>query len=500
MHRRHGLFGLIGGTALALAAWWGAPGLAWGAEWVQIPIVAHVHTTWSSGNRSLDTAVAQAEALGMRGLVLTENYELWFEYGLRPWRRLIRKVITFPSVSGRKAEAWLAEIAAVQARHPGVILIPGVEVIPYYYWTGSLLGGDLAMDDAQRNLLVVGLTRAADYRALPLVGNGPRDGFTWGSLLPAVPGLLVLPGAWLWRYQRERRVRMGRFVVRQTRRYRLPALLLVLLGLAFLVDGFPFRSRPLEPYHGPLGTAPHQRLIDHVLAAGGLIFWSMPEANDYEEHAFGRLGKVVTRTKPYPHVLRETQGYTGFGAVYDDNRPFVKPGGGWVANLLEDASGRRARPVWGIAEDAYHSEGNKRFGRNVTIVLAETASRAGILGALRGGRMYAVQRAPAWELRLERFAVAEAGGAAEATLGETWRRAGGALEVRIAVRGSDEGQHPLEVTLVRDGLVAYQAKGETPWRATLADPALPVRGRHYYRLEVRGGGSELLANPVFVEG
>lgn len=485
---------------LALAAWGGAPGPVRAAEWTQIPIVAHAHTTWSTGNRSLETAVAQTEALGVQGLVLTENYELWFEYGLPPWRRLARKVHAFPSVTGRTLEQWLAEIEAVQARHPRVVLMPGVEVYPYYYWTGSLLAGDLTMHDGERKLLVVGLDRAMDYRALPLTGNAPKGGVTWTSLLSAAPGLLLLPGAWLWRHRRERRVRMGRFVVRETRRFRLPALVLMLVGLAFLVDAFPFRSRTLEPYRGPLGTTPHQRLIDHVTAAGGLIFWSEPDTRDYARHDFGWLGKVVVQTEPYAHALLETRGYTGFGVLYDDNRPSVKPGGAWDRVLLEYVAGRRERPAWGIAEDAYHVEGNKTFAHHVTVVLAEGLSRPSLLDALRGGRMYAVQRAPAWHLRLDRFAVAEAGGVAEATLGETWRRAGGAIEVRIAVRGSDEGQHPLEVTLVRDGLVAYQAKGETPWRASLPDPALPVHGRHYYRLEVRGGGSELLGNPVFVEG
>ena len=96
-------------------------------------------------------------------------------------------------------ERYLDEIAAAQSRHPKLIILPGVEVAPYYYWTGSLLGRTLTMHNAQRNLLVLGLTKPEDYRSLPVSGNPGSYTFDWRGAVNGAPMLLVVPAVWLWR-------------------------------------------------------------------------------------------------------------------------------------------------------------------------------------------------------------------------------------------------------------------------------------------------------------
>src|SRR2546427_2069768 len=60
---------------------------------------------------------------------------LQYEYGIWPLRGVFRRTVVLPSVLEHGVGQYLAEIAAVQARHQGVLLIPGIEVAPHYYWT-----------------------------------------------------------------------------------------------------------------------------------------------------------------------------------------------------------------------------------------------------------------------------------------------------------------------------------------------------------------------------
>src|SRR3989442_3710542 len=81
----------------------------------------------------------------------------------------------------------------VNRRHPDVLLVPGVEVVPHYYWTGSLFGKDLTMHDAQKNILVVGLPSETDYKRLPVAGNHEAYEYGWLTVLWLSPVLLVAP-------------------------------------------------------------------------------------------------------------------------------------------------------------------------------------------------------------------------------------------------------------------------------------------------------------------
>ncbi len=90
-------------------------------------------------------------------------------------------------------QRFLDEIQAVQQRHPNLMIIPGVEVAPHYYWTGSLLQGNLTMHNAQRNLLVIGLEKAEDYARLPARGSADSFVWNWRSVINGLPLLLLVP-------------------------------------------------------------------------------------------------------------------------------------------------------------------------------------------------------------------------------------------------------------------------------------------------------------------
>ena len=118
----------------------------------QLLATVHVHSTASTGELTVEALAERAEQLGLDALILTDNFSLRYEYGLWPLPGLLKRQVSFPSVLEYGIERYLDEIAAAQSRHPKLIILPGVEVAPYYYWTGSIVERTLTMHNAQRNL------------------------------------------------------------------------------------------------------------------------------------------------------------------------------------------------------------------------------------------------------------------------------------------------------------------------------------------------------------
>src|SRR5262249_32178129 len=154
-------------------------------------------------------------------------------------------------------------------------------------------------------------------------------------------------------------------------------------------------------------------LIDDVIAKGGLVFWSMTEARDFQEHDAGPLGTVTVKTEPHPEALLQTTGYTGFGGLYQDGRTNIKPGELWDQLLQLSASERRPIPVL-IGELAFHrlNDPGKDLNRLVTALWVKERTAAGVLEALQSGHSYAVGDGDHHvQLRLDEFRVVCEGGA-----------------------------------------------------------------------------------------
>lgn len=474
---------------------------AWATDALRrVPTAMHIHSTWSTGDSTLESLIARARGVGVEAIFLTENSSLRFEYGLFPLRGLLRYRVEYPSLSNRGPEPFLDAVRASNARQSDVLLIPGAEVSPYYYWTGNLFKGSLTMHDGEKKLLAFGLYRAEDYRAVPSVGNPDATRWGWRSLWLLSPGLLGVPGVWLMRLRRRRVVRLQRFRVSVERRYTGSGILCLAIGAVWLANNFPFRTAPVSAYDPNGGLRPHQAVIDFVLARGGLIAWSLPEARDYQEIRVAGFRATVV-TEPYPSALLETDRFTAFGGVYEDTTTFTDPGRGWDHLLTEYLGGRRAAPAWAIGEAAYHHEGQagKRLGTIQTVILVERKDPASLLQAVRAGRMYALQRTAETGLILGQFQVrlpdqppAEAGD-------QVSLRHGLQPEVQASIRATGDLRLPVEVILIRSGKVVQSLRGETPFTLRWSEPPLVPGASLFYRLQVRGpGGHAILSNPIFV--
>ncbi|MBI2016115.1 MAG: hypothetical protein HYS77_11350, partial [Candidatus Rokubacteria bacterium] len=465
-----------------------------GAGEQRLPAALHVHSDLSTGELSLDQLAAAAERQGLGAVLLTENFLLRVEYGLPPFRALTRVVREEPSVLEGGVGRYLERVRAAQARNPRVLLVPGVEVVPHYHWTGSPVGLDMTVHNTQKNLLVFGVTDPARLAALPAVHNRRGGGYTWPALVDALPGLLIVPGALLLATKRRHLARVGRAVVVVRRRRWLAGGLLVALGAVALARAWPFTADPYPPY-ADLGLGPHQDLIDHVDRLGGATIWSLPEARDEGEQWVGPV-RVAWRTPPYPDALERTSRYTAFGGIYEDTTRFERPGEGWDRVLTQYVARERSRPAWAVGESGFHGfAAGRSVGPIQTVFLVGERSERAVLDALKQGRMYALQRVPKSGLVLTDFALTD--GRATAESGAALAAPPGApLEVRLGVETGDGAPLEVRVTLVKNGAVVGAWAGPTPFRAVHREAfdGTPA----YWRAEVRGPvPHRVLTNPVF---
>jgi hypothetical protein len=467
----------------------------------QVRAVVHVHSTWSTGDQSLEQLVARARAAGVEAIILGENFLQRFEYGLPPLRGLLRHRVEYPSLEAKGVERFLREVESVNARQVDVVVIPGAEIIPHYYWSGSLWRGTLTMHDAQKNLLALGLTRAEDYRQLPVVGNDQAGPLDLHTLWLASPVLLVIPGTWLLRVRRRHTVQLQRFRVTEERRLVLPGLVCFAAAVLLLANNYPFRRQAFSPYDVRPGLRPHQAAIDFIAERGGVAAWSLPEARDHQMVTRGPF-RATIRTEPHPDALLETDRFTAFGGIYEDTTTFTQPGGGWDVLLQHYLAGHRAAPAWAIGEAAYHAEehAGKQFGAVQTVLLSDGKEPAALLRAMREGRMYAVRRTREASYVLSQFQARlpgkppiEAGGRLAASPRER-------PELHAAITSASGKPLPVEVRLIRSGRVVQQVTAATPVTLRYQEDPLETGARLVYRLEAQGPGGRILGNPVFVLG
>ena len=60
------------------------------------------------------------------------------------------------------------------------------------------------------------------------------------------------------------------------------ACILIVLAVALVANAWPSSQPAFSSYDDRLGYRPYQALIDDVRAKGGLVFWSMTEARDFQ--------------------------------------------------------------------------------------------------------------------------------------------------------------------------------------------------------------------------
>ena len=455
---------------------------SYAGEFTQLPGVVHVHSKYSSGRYSIDELVAKAEEKNIEVLVLTDHDQVVMEYGLFPLRSLIKKREERNSVLRAGPHNYLSEIRRINTRQHSVLIIPGVQSSPFYYWQGNPFKQGLTAHNFRKELLLIGLSSPDDYDGLPLL----HGGFSTRYVADLMPRFIIFFAGFL----------LAVYLFHQSGKMRIGGLVIALMSIVLMVNHHPFKSSRYDPYHGDQGSAPYQEVIDYVGQRGGLVFWAHPESN-YSKNGV-RQGPIRMVTDHYADDLIETTNYTGFSAIYGDSSIAADAGRHWDQILMDYCKGSRTRPVWAIAGSDFHKEKKGlKLDTFQTIFMVKQKRSTEVLQALEQGRIYAVRKAEGMRLTLDQFRIKDKITGQTATMGEELRSNGLPI-VEGRISASDGGHYPVTVSIVRAGRQNWSFEGKTPLEFKLVDHD-PSNRKTFYRLDVQGKSAvRLLSNPIFV--
>lgn len=451
------------------------------AEYQQVAGLMDLRSTFSDGEYDVDTLAKMARERGFEVVVVNDHDVMTMEYGIPPLRNVLKSREERNSINASGADQYLKAIQEAEKNNPGMIIIPGSESSPFYYWTGGVFDGGLTANNHERRLLTVGMENPQDYEGLPLLHNG----FTRRYLSMAFTELLLFGFAFI----------AGLALIRWRGLYRVAGVAMALLSLVFAWNSNPFRSSPYDPYHGDQGIAPYQYFIDDVSSRGGITFWNYPETRS----GVRELGPIKVRTEPYPWVLLDSKGYTGFAALYGDTITITEPGNLWDKVLTEYCRGYRERPPWGIATADYHKEetAGEKLGNFQTVFLVKEKTKGAVLEAMKNGKMYAYRGTYPRSVRLTEFSVSDEAGEIRGLSGDDII-VQGTPRIRIALTASEESDQPVRVRLIRSGQLLETFEAKLPMSVDYEDESAATGEKHFYRLDMQGFGI-LVSNPIFVK-
>ena len=131
----------------------------------------HLQTPVSGGKRNFTDYIQLARQNDIGILVITDHDTQKYQYGLWPLRGLISKTVDEPSVFRYGVENYFKVIQQANSLANDIIIIDGVESMPFYYWSGSYFRDTLALNDRGKHMLVIGMNDVNAYKDLPLIGN-----------------------------------------------------------------------------------------------------------------------------------------------------------------------------------------------------------------------------------------------------------------------------------------------------------------------------------------
>ncbi|MFH1093973.1 MAG: hypothetical protein V1739_07460 [Candidatus Omnitrophota bacterium] len=447
-------------------------------ELIHVPTLIQVSSRVSDGRLGLSEIVAAAKKSGIKAVIFTDRDIMRWEYGIWPLRNIVKKAVINNSVDVYGIKKYLGDIEKLQVENPDIVLIPGVETTPFYYWSGSLFKMNMALHDAHKHMLVFGFNTARQFKNLPTVNNRVTayNRFDLWDILLLWPFLVI---AW------------GIVLIKKEMRF-LGAGILV-LGILFAINNLPFKKPLFDQYHGDQGALPYQAMIDYVNERQGMSFWSHPEAkyNLKTEH-------VSVVTEQHSQDLLTTHDYSGFCVFPEGYKEVGKPGGIWDTVLSEYMQGERKYPVWaigGLAYD-YYGEIKKELGILRNIVLVNKLDRENVLKSIREGRLYVIRGKASPGFVLNKFAAADANGEEVKTMGQTLMLKGDVPLIEMSCDFKDSAGQTLEIKLIKNKEIFKIFKQNAPIDIRYIDRDFAKNA--YYRLEITGKDLHVITNPIFV--
>ncbi|MBI5873347.1 MAG: hypothetical protein HZB36_04300 [Candidatus Omnitrophica bacterium] len=470
-----------------------------GAEEHWEPAAIHIATTLSDGNLTVEDVVKAARAKNIKVVIITDRDFMKWEYGLWPFRNLIKKTVEMNSVFKYGVDNYLKLIKLESNKNPDMVILPGLEVAAYYHWSGSPLYRNLKISDWHKHILVFGLTGPQDYKNLPVLSNAtlPKK-FVAKHLLLFWPVLALFLGViFLRKKEFSYTDDSGHVFGSYSFKWRAAGWSMLILGLLFLLNNL---ASPLFVFHqyADFGARPYQMLIDYCNKKGALAFWAHPEAKN-----ISRQGDIKIETWAHVDDLWKTKDYTGYSVFYEGYEEVGKPGGEWDYLLSAYCDGKRSSPSWAIAGLAFDhgtvADFNKALDDLQIYLLLDVLNPISVLDALRRGRVYVSRGAEKNKFFLEQFSVEDTVTGKTAKVGEKIEVAGSpAIHINGDFKSLDVSPSQVQVKLVRNGKVIKVFESNAPLDVTYEDDGAPG-GMSFYRIEIRNGSQLVVTNPIFVE-
>jgi hypothetical protein len=462
---------------------------------IQAAAAIQVASQVSDGKYTLRGIVAAARENGIRVLVIADRDLMRWEYGIWPLGSILKRTVEHNSVFKYGIRRYLKEVKDLQAENPEMIIIPGAESAPFYYWQGSIFKNSFTLKDWHKHILTLGLEDPGAYQNIPVIGN--KNGLTlpfsfknlflfWPLLILAL-GISCL-GKRAYNYKDYSGKNLGPF----SKSWQKFGIFLITIALLFLAQNYPFAYYLFDQYHGNLGVKPYQNFIDYTAKHGSLTYWLHPEAQN-----ISKIGTVSIETKEYTQALLETHDYTGFAVFYDGDEKVGRPAGLWDMILSQYCQRKRDKPVWAIATLGFDTRGNldQELKNLRTVLLLSSLNKQEVFNALREGRCYAVAGKDIQDFYLETFSVKDLASGQEKTMGQELALQG-TPELRIKGNLLHRQGQVFKIKLIKDGSIIKTFEVPSIFDVTYQDSV--DKGVSYYRIEIESPGLKAITNPIFV--
>ena len=440
-----------------------------------ISCVLHIHSNFSSGKNSIEEILDLARQYNIDCVVMTDHFLRKVEYGLWPFRGIIKKSVSLPSVMKLGVEKYLSKIEEINKKQKDVIVIPGLEITPHYFW--SIEENSLVINNLHKHMLIIGLDKKNLFYFLPVIGNEADAGKI--KILSFWPVVFILLGLFL----------KSKFLV---------IISIILLGL-----NYPFKSLPFEQYKSYF-ELPYQYLINFInsipqdCGITPLIVWAHPEATNYEKKVLLKKIRglsISTQTKPYCGSLLKTYDYDGFAIFAEGYRQAGGECNIWDEILNEYCKGVRKRPVFCYSEVDYGESTDELFVKK-NILYVRQKDYKNILLALKKGNFYSLWRDKEKELVLENFRFCDE----KVMFGEIYNKNVDKIKISFDVKFNPETKNnkKIVVRIIKNGNVVFTKEGYDYVNVFFEEEK--PKTKSYYRIFIESEYPNMIAtNPMFVE-
>ena len=473
---RFGIFiVLFSGVFLAIAT----PAFA---KYIQLDGVADIKTIYSRGCANIQDTANMAKQAGIDIIIYNDRARDSIQYGVFPLKRILKKTNEKRSILNTSPDVYLSNINEKNKQFRETLLIPGTDVSPFYYWTGSVFKKNLTAHNWDKRFSIIGLNQGEDFEQLPILDSNFSKKYA-GKLLTYILGLgffLIVTVVMIFKDF-----------------YRQATVPLAILFTLLIFNNHPFRSSLFDQYHGDQGIKPYQEVIDFAVSKGAMVFWNDLQATNGNRD----WGTIKLETQSHPEDLVLSQNYTGFQAVADELVSVTEPGNVWDHVLVEYLRGARNQPVWGYGANGFQCAGETGpiFGATRTVFLVREKTSSAVMDAMRKGRMYAVRQPGPQRLSLDEFTVKDVETGKKATLGEQLVSTD-FPEISFKIHSTDGKEKRARVFLIRNGKVIKRESVVLPYELKWVDSQVDMSQPVYYRLNViTSPVDHLVANPIFVK-